>query len=39
MSTGVTVLGSITAADQPTAETGAEMNPPVPELHTPLADV
>jgi hypothetical protein len=29
---GVAVLGSVTAADQPAAETGPEMDPPVAEL-------
>jgi len=36
---GVSVLGGVTAADQATDETGAEMDPPVPELDTLLAYV
>jgi hypothetical protein len=36
---GVSVLRGVTAADQATDETGAEMDPSVPELDTPLAYV
>jgi hypothetical protein len=34
---GVAILGGVTAADQPAAETDAEVNPPVPELDAFLA--